>query len=87
MALDYSAPVRRPRTLAEPVRHAWGATGDHQRRQDATVRALEDAVEAGNLYYAEHPEEIEPRAVPKRCPCGIARSQCRCEIQRAKVER
>lgn len=62
-------------------------SADHQRRQDASVRELEAAVEAGNRYYAAHPEAIEPRAVPQRCPCGIARPQCRCEIQRAKVNR
>lgn len=87
MAVDYSVPAKKPRTLAEPRRHAE-MTPEQKRAHDATVAILRRYCDEAEAHLRERAERAKESAGGERlCPCGIVVSSCRCDIQRARVDR
>lgn len=87
MAVDYSAPARKPRTLAEPSRHAE-MTPAQKRANEATKAILRRYCDEAEAHLRARAATASESAGGERlCPCGIVMSSCRCEIQRAKVDR
>lgn len=84
MAVDYSAPARKPRTLATPARHA-APTPQQQQRQDETVRILRRYADAAEAAIERFGDRLAGDV--RLCPCGIAAVECLCDIQRAMAQR
>lgn len=85
MAVDYSTPARKPRTLAEARRHAE-MTPAQKRANDATRAILRRYCDEAEAHLRALAERARESAGGERlCPCGIVMSSCRCEIQRARA--
>lgn len=80
MAVDYSAPARKPRTLAEPSRHAE-MTPAQAHAHDATVAILRRYCDEAEAHLRARAAEARDQAREALCPCGIAERDCQCPLR------
>lgn len=81
MAVDYSKPARKPRTLAVPRRHAE-MTPEQKRAHDATVAILRRYCDEAESHLRERAARAQRSAGGEQlCPCGIVTRDCRCPLR------
>lgn len=84
MAVDYSTPARKPRTLAAARRHAE-MTPAQKRANEATKAILRRYCDEAEAHLRERAARAQESAGGERlCPCGIVVSSCLCSLQRSR---
>lgn len=84
MAVDYSTPARKPRTLAEPSRHAE-MTPTQKRVQDASYALLRRYCDEAEAHLRARAAEARDKARDALCPCGIAERDCQCPLRQGRA--
>lgn len=85
MAVDYSTPARKPRTLAEPRRHAE-MTPAQKRANEATKAILRRYCDEAEAHLRERAARAQESAGGERlCPCGIAERDCQCPLRQGRA--